>query len=43
MQRRKGVNRTEVKVEYKLMSSIHQHDGREVIVVVSGEDADGQV
>jgi hypothetical protein len=36
MQRREGVNRTEVKVEYKLMSSIHQREGTEVIVVWGG-------
>jgi hypothetical protein len=41
MQRRKGVNRTEVKAEYKLMSSIHLNDGREVVVDASEED--GQV
>jgi hypothetical protein len=43
MQRRKGINRTEGKVECKLMNSIHQHDGRrDEIVVMFREDAGGQ-
>jgi hypothetical protein len=43
MQRRKGINQTEGKVECKLMSSIHQRDGRgDEIVAVSAEDAGGQ-
>jgi hypothetical protein len=41
--RRKCSNRTEGKVECKLMSSIHQHDGRrDEIVVVLGEGVGGQ-